>query len=77
MIYVALAIFQPYRDLYTTISEIVPARPGIEPGPLAPQTKSLTITPPLFLKGKHAFNVIVIVIGFSLLDKGHEANNLQ
>ena len=59
MIYVALAIFQPYRDLDAEINNlwIVAARPGIEPGPLAPQTKSLTTTPPLFLKGKHAFNV--------------------
>ena len=44
-IYVNLGIFHPYRDLETgdNQSEIVAARPGIEPGPLAPQTKSLTI----------------------------------
>ena len=30
-----------------TISEIVEARPGIEPLPPTPQAKSLTITPPL------------------------------
>ena len=46
-IYVALAAFQPYRNLevgdnQSLFHEIQVARPEIEPGPLAPQAKSLT-----------------------------------
>ena len=58
---VDLAIFQPYLDLEAGDNQslkIQVARPGIEPGPLAPQAKSLTTRPPLlpnlgmlFLKG--------------------------
>ena len=47
-IYVASAVFQPYRDLEArdSQSEIQLARRGIELGPLAPQAKSLTTRPP-------------------------------
>ena len=51
-IYVDLAIFQPYLDLEAGDNQslkIQVARPGIEPGPLAPQAKSLTTRPPLLL----------------------------
>ena len=44
------AIFQPYIDLEAGDNhslKIQVARPGIEPGPLAPQAKSLTTRPPL------------------------------
>ena len=47
---VDLAIFQPYLDLEAGDNQslkIQVARPGIEPGPLAPQAKSLTTRPPL------------------------------
>ena len=49
---VDLAIFQPYLDLEAGDNQslkIQVARPGIEPGPLAPQAKSLTTRPPLLL----------------------------
>ena len=47
---VDLAIFQPYLDLEAGDNQslkIQVVRPGIEPGPLAPQAKSLTTRPPL------------------------------
>ena len=47
-IYVALAVFQPYRDLEAGDNQslkIQVARRGIEPGPLAPQAESLTTRP--------------------------------
>ena len=47
---VDLAIFQPYLDLESEDNQslkIQVARPGIEPGPLAPQAKNLTTRPPL------------------------------
>ena len=50
---VDLAIFQPYLDLEAGDNQslkIQVARPGIEPGPLAPQAKGLTTRPPLLLK---------------------------
>ena len=52
---VDLAIFQPYLDLEAGDNQslkIQVARPGIEPGPLAPQAKSLTTRPPLLLHVK-------------------------
>ena len=50
-IYVNLEIFHPYRDLEAgdNQSEIVAARPGIEPRTFAPQAKSLTTTLSLLL----------------------------
>ena len=45
---VDLAIFQPYLDLEAGDNQslkIQVARPGIEPGPFAPQAKSLTTRP--------------------------------
>ena len=47
-----LAIFQPYLDLEAGDNQslkIQVAMPGIEPGLLAPQAKSLTTRPPLLL----------------------------
>ena len=44
-IYVASAVFQPYHDLEAGDNQslkIQVARPGIKPGPLAPQAKTLT-----------------------------------
>ena len=52
-IYVASAVFQPYRDLEAGDNQslkIQVARPGIEPGRLAPQAKSLTTQPLLLPK---------------------------
>ena len=49
---VDLAVFQPYLDLEAGDNQSLKmqvARPGIEPGPLAPQAKSLTTRPPLLL----------------------------
>ena len=49
-IYVALAVFQPYRDLEAGDSQSLKFKwRGREsnPGPLAPQAKSLTTRPPL------------------------------
>ena len=49
-IYVALVVFQPYRDLeagHNQSLKIQVARPGFEPGPLDTQAKSLTTQPPL------------------------------
>ena len=49
---VDLAIFQPYLDLEAGDNQslkIQVRRAGIEPGPLAPKAKSLTIRPPLLL----------------------------
>ena len=48
-IYDALALFQPYRDLEAGDNKslkILVERPGIEPGPLALQAKSLTTRQP-------------------------------
>ena len=48
-IYVALAVFQPYRDLEAGDNQSLKFkwRGGeLNPGPLAPQTKSLTTRPP-------------------------------
>ena len=48
-IYVALAVFQPYRDLEAGDNQSLKfkGRGGeLNPGPLAPQAKSLTTRPP-------------------------------
>ena len=48
-IYVALAVFQPYRDLeagYTQSLKFEWRGGEPNPGPLAPQAKSLTTRPP-------------------------------
>ena len=49
-IYVDLAVFQPYLDLEAGDNQplkIQVVRQGTEPGPLAPQAKSLTTRPSL------------------------------
>ena len=52
-IYVALAVFQPYRDLEAGDNQSLKFKwRGGEsnPGPLAPQAKSLTTRPPPLLE---------------------------
>ena len=61
-----LAIFQPYRDLEAGDNQSRESKPG----PLAPQTKSLTTTPPLLRRhsgiGSIAKAPITIWIGETL-----------
>ena len=59
-IYVALAVFQPYRDLEAGDNQYLKSYPWdreSNPGPLAPQAKSLpvTTTPPLLLYVWHHY----------------------
>ena len=61
---VDLAIFQPYLDFEAGDNQslkIQVARPGIEPGPLAPQAKSFTIRPPLLLRSKQAMWSYILI----------------
>ena len=63
---VDLAILKPYLDLEAGDNQslkIQVARPGIEPGPLAPQAKSLTTRPPL-LQDKKGESVEVGDVNF-------------
>ena len=51
-IYVALAVFQPYRDLEAGDNQSLKFKwrdRELNPGPLAPQAKSLTTRPPPLL----------------------------
>ena len=72
-IYVALAVFQPYRDLEAGDNQslkIQVARPEIQPrSSFAPQAKSLTTRPPLLPHEKRMYkmgNPIVITMFISL-----------
>ena len=70
---VDLAIFQPFLDLETGDNQslkVQVVRPGMNPDPLAPQTKSLTTRPPL-LPQRIGQNMFLLTILPNLISKGH------
>ena len=62
-IYVATAVFQPYRDLEAGDNQSLKIQVGgreSNPSPLAPQAKSLTTRSPLLLHNDTCMNIALL-----------------